>query len=279
MRFIALIVMTSFLLLAGCEKEPRTQVDESLTAAWTSDEIHKLKYDMTALDSFEAIKATCNEPKQECTSSNTIKPDGTFTDCITLTIPECNQLKPIAQSIADTLAGCNGNSSSFCAEFFQQAQGINSVDLPASTQTTYGLTLDTPYFHGSRWGYWTERYPWPMYLLKAVLYFLMIMPWVYMAIRYYLRRQAATIFITAPPLAPVMPASEATAIDPETQLQALEAAEREKALQEAAEQEKRDKEALKALEEAEKQQQAQWAEEEAHRQRLAAANQFKNLLD
>lgn len=282
MRFIALIMM--ILLLAGCEKAPRTKVDDSLTAALISDQIHKLKYDMTALDSFETIQTHCNTPKQQCKQTGTVKPDGTFTDCITLTIPECSQLKPIAQSIADTIAGCTGNNSSFCAEFFQQAQGINPVDLPASTQKTYGLTLDTPYFHGSRWGYWTELYPWPMYLLKAVLYFLMIMPWVYLAIRYYLRRRSTTIFITAPLQTPVVSESEfdqqqASEAALKRQQEAQEAAKQQEIMRKQAEQKKRENEALKAAEEAEKQQQAQLAQEEITRKRLEAAKQIKNMFD
>jgi hypothetical protein len=253
------ILLLGCLLVASCSKEPVTKDDDSLTADMYGKHIQQLKYDATELPIFDYIKGICDTPKQECKETNTVYPNGTTKDCVTLVNPQCSQLQPIAQAIADTLAGCNGNYSSFCAEFIQHTQTLKLADLPKSTQSTYGFTLDTPYFHGSQWDYRAEVYPMALQLLEIALYGLVLLPWVYFVVRYYLRHKP--IIITAPPLPSEPEPAEPDAMALKTQQEAQEAAERLEAVRKQAEQEKREIEALKAAEEAKKQKAMQLAKE------------------
>ncbi len=190
MRFFLLAI--TVLLLAGCDKEPITKLDESPQGVGLKKRIQlfQKEYHISQLKFLAETQQQCSTPKQECTSIHAVKPDGSMQDCVTLVVPECSrEFADVLQWTANTASGCNGNASTFCQSFLAALDP--ALKLPDSSQTTYRWTLDTPYFHGSQWDYWAEVYPWAFRISMALLAMLVILPFMFAGLRYYGRRKLA----------------------------------------------------------------------------------------
>lgn len=190
MRFFLLAI--TVLLLAGCDKEPVTKVDESPQGVGLTKRIQlfQKEYHISQLKFLAEAQQQCSTPKQECTSIHAVKPDGSMQDCVTLVVPECShEFANVLQWTANTASGCNDNASTFCQSFLAALDP--ALKLPDSSQTTYSWTLDTPYFHGSQWDYRTEVYPWAFRISMALLAMLVILPFMFAGLRYYGRRKLA----------------------------------------------------------------------------------------
>ena len=190
MRFFLLAI--TVLLLAGCDKEPVTKVDESPQGITLQKIIllFQKEYHISQLKFLAETQQQCSTPKQECASINAVKPNGSMQDCVTLVVPECSrEFANILQWTANTASGCNDNASTFCQSFLAALDP--ALKLPDSSQTTYSWTLDTPYFHGSQWDYRTEMYPLVFIIGQVLLAMLVILLLMFAGLRYYGRRKLA----------------------------------------------------------------------------------------
>lgn len=190
MRFFLLAI--TVLLLAGCDKEPVTKVDESPQGITLQKIIllFQKEYHISQLKFLAETQQQCSTPKQECASINAVKPDGSMQDCVMLVVPECSrEFANILQWTANTASGCNDNASTFCQSFLAALDP--ALKLPDSSQTTYSWTLDTPYFHGSQWDYRTEMYPLVFIIGQVLLAMLVILLLMFAGLRYYGRRKLA----------------------------------------------------------------------------------------
>lgn len=283
-RFLPLAL--TLLILAGCDKEPPSKLDNTPQGVELQKRIllFQQRYDPGQLGYLAEAHQQCNESKKQCISINAVKPDGSMQDCVTLVVPECFlEFAEVLQHTADTVSGCNDNTSTFCQSFLDALD--STLKLPASSQSTYGWTLDTPYFHGNQWDYRIEVYSWEFRVGAALLGVLLGMILLYRGLRYYDQRKLAK--------QQAKEAAESAAYWKAKHEQ--ESQEQKKVLKPqklpsrrfktrkpygiSEDQKKRDREALKAIEEAEKQKAEQLAQEQEEQANLEAMiADFKKLL-
>ena len=283
MRFFLLAI--TVLLLAACgDKELPTKLDESPQGVTLQKIIllFQKEYHISQLKFLATAQQQCSTPKQQCTSINAVKPDGSMRDCVTLVVPECSyEFVNVLQWTADTASGCNGNASTFCQSFLAELDP--ALKLPASSQTTYSWTLDTPYFHGSQWDYRLEVYPWAFRISMALLAMLVILPLMFAGLRYYNRQKLSKQRAKeAAESALYWKAKRQADLEQKNALELRKTARRalktKKTYGKSAEQKKRQEEALLAAKLAAEQEKIRRANEETQK-RLEIAARFKNILD
>jgi hypothetical protein len=251
MRGFLLLAIT-LTLLTGCDEKLPTKADDSYQGIALKQQIDQLQqYNPSQLPNLLPIQQQCNTPKKQCTPIKWVKPDGSMQNCVMLVVPECDmEFKQVLQRTADTALGCNGNTSTFCKSFLNELNP--ALELPASLQSTYGWTLDTPYFHGNQWDYRTEVYPMGFHIIAALLGTLVFLFLLYPCVRYYDKRRLAKQQAKAAAESAVYweAKRQQEALEQKQRAEAaekaLEAAKRNDALRKEAEQKKREEGALKA---------------------------------